>query len=54
MFGANMKLTLLLSSYLVCRSLALTGGHDQIPIAADADWATKHMAGKQFSHYSPR
>lgn len=22
------------------------GGHEQAPIAADADWATRHMAGK--------
>lgn len=22
------------------------GGHEQIPIAADADWATRHMAGE--------
>ena len=22
------------------------GGHDQQPVAADADWATRHMAGE--------
>jgi len=26
------------------------GGHEQQPIPADADWATRHMAGKD----SPR
>ena len=24
------------------------GGHDQVPVAEDADWATRHMAGKMF------
>jgi hypothetical protein len=25
------------------------GGHEQAPIPADADWATRHMAGESFS-----
>lgn len=23
------------------------GGHDQQPVAPDADWATRHMAGEE-------
>ena len=26
------------------------GEHNQIPVAADADWATKHMAGTRHEH----
>jgi hypothetical protein len=38
-----------ISSILALAFVAYTqahGGHDQQPIAPDANWATRHMAGK--------
>lgn len=51
--GSLKFLTLLLTLI----SLALAHGdhaREQIPIAADADWATQHMAGNQTSNGLPR
>lgn len=39
-----------ISSILALAFVAYTqahGGHDQQPIAPDADWATRHMAGEE-------
>jgi hypothetical protein len=42
----GMKITLLFGYCMFWQAIAHTGGHDQIPLAADADWTTRHMAGK--------
>ena len=41
-----------ISSILALALVAYTqahGGHDQQPIAPDANWATRHMAGEESS-----
>ena len=40
-------LILALASSAVVPVLA-HGGHDQEPLSADTDWATRHLAGMQF------
>ncbi|OCK77403.1 EF hand domain-containing protein [Lepidopterella palustris CBS 459.81] len=39
----TLRLCLLLLLALIPNALA-HGGHEQVPVAADADWATRHMA----------
>jgi hypothetical protein len=46
MVAINWRIALVLNCLPFWEASAHTGGYEQVPIAADADWPARHMAGK--------